>query len=338
MFIPLKFMMAHARENGYSISRFAVTNLESIEAVTQAAEISGSPIVYDIYEPELQNVCQSCLEFLIKKLGSETSAPVAIFSDHVQEVEKCKEIINKGYSGLMVDASRYSFEENVKITREVVAYAHRYGVFVEGELGIIESGREGDDTGKLELTDPELSRDFIQRTNVDCLAVSIGVKSGFYHGTPDIDYELLKRIKSRTDIHLSLHGCSGLSEDIIKRCVAEGVSFTAWATDIRYVFFEKIDEIRKEKGREYVIPGNILIPARDKMKDEIINKLRQGGSAGKGNEIVSLYKDQANFDLSNKSYSGQVCPGIEEIDINNLVKTITQVVLKEIKDSERKLL
>jgi len=329
MFIPLKIMMDHAKQNGYSISRFAVTNLESIEAVTQAVEITDSPIVYDIYEPELKNVCQSCLEFLVKKLGSETRAPVALFSDHVQDAETCKEIINKGYSGLMVDASKYSFEENVMITREVVDYAQQYGVFVEGELGIIESGREGDDSGKFELTDPELARDFVKRTNVDCLAIAIGVKSGFYRSTPDINYDLLKRIRNNVDIHLSLHGCSGLSEEVIKKCVSSGISFTAWATDIRFVFFEKIDEIRKEKGREYVIPGNILIPARDKMKDEIINKLRQGGSIGKGSEIINFYKNQVKTDISNKCFSD-----IDKVDVDKLVKYITLAVLKEIKSLE----
>ena len=329
MFIPLKIMMDHAKQNGYSISRFAVTNLESIEAVTQAVEITDSPIVYDIYEPELKNVCQSCLEFLIKKLGSETRSPVALFSDHVQDVETCKEIINKGYGGLMVDASKYSFEENVMITKEVVDYAQQYGVFVEGELGIIESGREGDDSGKFELTDPGLARDFVKRTNVDCLAIAIGVKSGFYRSTPDINYDLLKRIRNNVDIHLSLHGCSGLSEEVIKKCVSGGISFTAWATDIRFVFFEKIDEIRKEKGREYVIPGNILIPARDKMKDEIINKLRQSGSIGKGSEIINYYKNQAKTDKSNKCF-----PGIDKVDVDKLVKYITLSILKEIKSLE----
>ncbi|MCL5070206.1 MAG: class II fructose-bisphosphate aldolase [Actinobacteria bacterium] len=326
MFIPLKIMMDHAKQNGYSISRFAVTNLESIEAVTQAVDITDSPIVYDIYEPELKNVCQSCLEFLIKKLGSETRAPVAIFSDHVQNVETCKEIINKGYGGLMVDASKYSFEENVMITREVVDYAKQYGVFVEGELGIIESGREGDDTGKFELTDPELARDFVKRTNVDCLAIAIGVKSGFYRSTPEINFDLLKKIRNNVDVHLSLHGCSGLSEEVIKKCISGGISFTAWATDIRFVFFEKIDEIRKEKGREYVIPGNILIPARDKMKDEIINKLSQAGSIGKGSEIINFYKNRAKTDISGKYFSD-----VDKFDMDKLVEHITSAILKEIR-------
>lgn len=329
MFIPLKFMMDHAKLNGYSISRFAVTNLESIEALVQASELANSPMVYDIYEPELKNICQSCLEYLIKKLGGESTMPSAIFSDHVETVKTCKEIIDKGYGGLMVDASRYPFEENVEVTGEVVEYAHKYGVFIEGELGIIKSGREEDGDEKSGLTDPDLVKEFVRRTGVDCLAVSIGVKSGFYHGIPDIDFELLKRIRAKVNVHLSLHGCSGLSEEVIKKCVQDGISFTAWATDIRYVFFEKIDEIRKEKGRQYVFPSDILIPARDKMRDEVIVKLKQAGSVGRGSELLNFYKENPGWKLNTPGKIGQ--PEEGKIDIDNLVCIITEKVLKEIR-------
>ncbi|MCL4417976.1 MAG: class II fructose-bisphosphate aldolase, partial [Actinobacteria bacterium] len=132
-----------------------------------------------------------------------------------------------------------------------------------------------------------------------CLAIAIGVKSGFYRSTPEINFDLLRKIRNNLDVHLSLHGCSGLSEEVIKKCVSSGISFTAWATDIRFAFFEKIDEIRKEKGREYVIPGNILIPARDSMKNEIINKLGQSGSIGKGSEIINFYKNRSKTDIAN---------------------------------------
>lgn len=331
MFIPLKFIMDHARQNNYSISRFAVTNLESIEALAQASELADSPIVYDIYEPELKSTCLSCLEYLIKKMGSESDMPVAMFSDHVESAENCRAIINKGYSGLMVDASRYSYEENIRITREVVEYARRYGVFVEGELGIIKSGREeASEDDKAGLTDPEQARDFVEKTGLDCLAVSIGVKSGFYHSAPEIDFGLLKKINSKVNIHLSLHGCSGLSEKVIRECISDGISFTAWAADIRYVFFEKIDEIRKEKGKEFVYPSDILIPARDKMKDEIIAKLKQAGSTGKGKELVKFYRENPGW--SSSGMGNNLHNHGENPDMAALVRTITESVLKELKN------
>jgi len=318
-------MLDHARENGYSINRIAVCNLESIEAVIQAAEITDSPIVYCIYEHELKNICQSCLEYLIKKLGSEARVPVAIFADHVQDVDTSIDIINRGYTGLMIDASRLSFEDNIRITKQVVDYAHKYGVFVEGEIGVIESGREDDKKGrvKTKLTDPVLAYKFVNRTNIDCIAVSIGVKSGFYDNYPVIDFKLLKEIKERVNVNLSLHGCSGLKEESIRKCIENGISFTAWSTDLRYAYFKKIDEIREEKGERCVIPNDILIPARDKMKDEIIEKIKQTGSDGKGNKIIYLYKKNKNL-IKDDPYSNN-------ININKLVDDISKRVLDEIR-------
>lgn len=324
MFIPLKFLIDQAKKENYSVTRIAVTNLESIEAVTQAAVITDSPIIYDIYEPELKNVCQSCLEYLCRKLGEEADIPVAMFSDHVQDVNDCKEIINKGYNGLMIDASRFSFEQNIKMTKEVVDYAHKYDVFVEGALGIIESGRE-DEEYKNELTDPELAFEFIKKTNVDCLAVSIGVKSGIYDRPPTIDYDLLKKINNKLDIHLSLHGCSGLSEDTIKKCIKDGVTFTAWAADVRYAFFNKIDEIRAEKGKNFVCSSDILNPAKDSMKDVIIDKIRQTGSDGKGRHLINLFKEKETLSMG-KDYS----VNNKRININELVDKITKEIINNI--------
>ncbi len=110
-----------------------------------------------------------------------------------------------------------------------------------------------------------------------------------------------------------------------------GISFTAWAADLRYVFFEKIDEIRKEKGKEFVYPNEILIPARDKMKDEIIVKLKQAGSTGKGKELVKFYRENPGWKLSgmgNNLYSYGENP-----DMAALVRTITESVLKELKNN-----
>ena len=221
MFVPLKFMLEHAKKNAYAINRFTVFNLEGIEALIHAAEKTDSPIVYCIYEFELKNICLSCLEYLIKKLGDEAKVPVAMFSDHVLDLDTCRKIIDRGYGGLMIDASRLPYEENVRVTGEVVKYANKYGAFVEGEIGVIESGRKDDIEENIltELTNPALAHDFVTKTNLDCLAVSIGVKSGFYDTYPSIDYDLLKEIRNKVNVILSLHGASGLLERDVKKCI-----------------------------------------------------------------------------------------------------------------------
>lgn len=296
MFVPIKFMLECARNGGYSISRFVVTDLESIEAVTQASQEADAPVIYDIYEPELKDVCQPCIELIVKKLGEAITVPVSIFSDHLKDFNSAQSVIEKDYDGLMIDGSRFSFEENVDMTRKVVELAHQKGIFVEGAIGIIESGREDVDKDYNEiLTKPETAVEFAKQTGVDGIAISVGVKSGFYEEVPEIRYDIIRSIRSKVSQYLSLHGCSGLPEDIIKKCIKEGFSLTAWATDIRYVFFKTIDEIRKQKGEKFVLPAEILIPARDKMKEAIVEKLKQGGSFGKGSQILREFEKENKF-------------------------------------------
>jgi ketose-bisphosphate aldolase len=332
VFVPLKFMLEHAKKNAYAINRFTVFNLEGIEALIQAAEKTDSPIVYCLYEFELKNICLSCLEDLIKKLGDEAKVPVAIFSDHVLDLDTCIKIIDRGYSGLMIDASRLPHEENVRVTGEVVKYANEYGAFVEGEIGIIESGRRDDveENVHIELTNPALAYDFVTKTNLDCLAVSIGVKSGFYDTYPSIDYDLLKEIRNKVNIILSLHGASGLLERDVKKCIENGISFMAWSTDIRYAFFKKIDEIRVEKGEKCIIPDDIMVPARDKMRDEIISKIFQTGSNNRGSELIHLYNEQKNKE-KNPEDKIRYYPG-EDVDVNKIIKVISEVIVEKIKN------
>ena len=324
MFVPLKFMLEHAKKNAYAINRFTVFNLEGIEALIHAAEKTDSPIVYCIYEFELKNICLSCLEYLIKKLGDEAKVPVAMFSDHVLDLDTCRKIIDRGYGGLMIDASRLPYEENVRVTGEVVKYANKYGAFVEGEIGVIESGRKDDIEENIltELTNPALAHDFVTKTNLDCLAVSIGVKSGFYDTYPSIDYDLLKEKRNKVNVILSLHGASGLLERDVKKCIENGISFMAWSTDIRYAFFKKIDEIRAEKGEKCIIPDDIMIPARDKMRDEIISKILQTGSNNKGSELIHLYNEQKYKEKNSDNNTGNYA--YKDMDTNKMIKIISK--------------
>jgi tagatose 1,6-diphosphate aldolase GatY/KbaY len=340
VFIPLKFMLEHAKKNRYAINRFTVFNLEGIEALIQAAEKTDSPIVYCLYEFELKNICLSCLESLIKKLGDEAKVPVAIFSDHVMDLDTCIKIFDRGYGGLMIDASRLPHEENIMVTSEVVKYANKHGAFVEGEVGVIQSGRRDDikENVQTELTNPALASDFVTKTSLDCLAVSIGVKSGFYDTYPGIDYDLLKEIRNNVNVILCLHGASGLLERDVKKCIENGISFMAWSTDIRYAFYKKIDEIREQKGEKCILPDDIMIPARDEMRDEIIRKIIQTGSNNRGSELIRLYNEQKCKERNSEDltgyYSGKDMD-INKMDINKIIKVISDVVTEKIKEQTK---
>ncbi|MGM0366519.1 MAG: class II fructose-bisphosphate aldolase [Actinomycetota bacterium] len=236
MRIPMKFMVDYAREKNFCISRFLVTNLESVEAVNRAALSADSPLLFDFYLPLMEDSCLYCVEDLAKRFVNYSHVPMGLFADHVDSVEKCLKAIDRGYSGVMIDLSARSLEENIEGTREVVSYAHRKGVFVEGEVGIISRSEEEE----IVETDPRHAEDYIKRTGVDALGVSIGVHSGFYEKEPEINYGLIRQLRG-LGVHLTLHGASGLSREVIGKCIEAGMNSTGFGTDQYLKFFSKMD-------------------------------------------------------------------------------------------------
>lgn len=321
MQVPINFMCDYAREKEFMFSRFLITNLESVEAVTNAAKATNSPFIYDIYLPLMEDRCLSCVEDMVKNFINTIDIPTGLYADHVESVDACINAIDRGYNGVMIDLSKLSIEENIKGSREVVEYAHSKGVFVEGEVGVITRSA----SEKLMETDPEQAREYILKTGVDSLAISIGVYSGFYEGEPDINYKLINQL-SNLGAHLCLHGASGLSRDLIERIISNGMHFGGFGTDPLYKFFKKIDEIRKKEGDKFVDPSKILNPARDEMQKEMEEKMYFMKSNGRAREIMNLYKQSGKTDILNSPLPGG-------IDREKLIIEITAEVLKKISKS-----
>ena len=289
-------MIDYAADKNFCISRFLITNLESTEAVTKAAEVTDSPALYDIYLPLMENTCLSCVEDIAKKFINDSDFPSGLFADHVESVEECLKAIDRGYSGVMIDLSKLSFEENIKGSKEVVDYAHKKGVFVEGEVGTIT--RSADEIGI--QTDPGEAVEYVRKTGVDCLGVSVGVQSGFYEREPDINFSLIKKL-NKIGVHLTLHGASGLSKESIRKCIQHGMHSTGIGTDPLYKYFKKIDDIRNKKGDKFVDPSQIILPARDAMQKEIEDKIYYFKSNNRAREIINLYKNEFGKYSSNNN-------------------------------------
>ncbi len=337
MQVPIKIMLDYAKEKNFMLSRFLVTNLESIEALTNAAVSTQSPFLYDIYFPLMEGSCLGCVEELAKRFINSVDLPTGLFADHVDSVDACVAAVDRGYSGVMIDLSKLSLGENVKGSKEVVDYAHKKGVFVEGEVGVI-SRSAGEEIVR---TDPGEALEYIQKTGVDSLAISIGVYSGFYEGEPFIDYDLIRQL-SKLNVHLCLHGASGLSKEIMQRCISLGMHFTGYGTDPLYRFFKKIDEIRKKEGERFVDPSRIILPARYEMQKEIEEKIYYIKSDGKAREILNLYK---NTGVENTLSAGampesrcscntgslEASSKSKDIDVDKLVKEVTAEVIKRLK-------
>ena len=134
MQVPIKLMLDYAKEKNFMLSRFLITNLESIEALTNAARETDSPFLYDIYFPLMERSCLSCVEELAKRFIDSIDLPTGLFADHVESVDSCIKAIERGYSGVMIDLSKLSLSENIKGSKEVVDFAHKKGVFVGNKV------------------------------------------------------------------------------------------------------------------------------------------------------------------------------------------------------------
>jgi fructose-bisphosphate aldolase, class II len=241
--VTMRELLDHAAANGYGIPAFNVNNLEQVQAIMEAADETGSPVIMQASAGARKYAGEGFLKHLIQAaIETYPHIPVVMHQDHGQSPEVCQGAINLGFSSVMMDGSLMqdgktiaSFEYNVDVTQKVVALAHRVGVTVEGELGCLgsletmkgdkEDGHGTDDTLTKEqlLTDPEQAAEFVKKTQIDALAIAIGTSHGAYKfsrvPTGDIlAIERIKEIHARIpNTHLVMHGSSSVPQDILKK-------------------------------------------------------------------------------------------------------------------------
>ena len=218
MYVSMKNMLMDANANNYAIMAINCFNIETARAVIKAAELEDAPIIVNIFQEHLLSHCDSeLITPVVKTLAGRSHINVALNFDHGQEKEYLIKAIDDGFSSVMLDASRFDLENNIKMTKELADYAHRHGASVEGEIGCLGASEGGAFTQNAMYTDPEQAKAFFEQTNIDALAISIGTSHGNYPDgmVPEFDIERLKEIKRLTKAPLVLHGGSGSGEDNI---------------------------------------------------------------------------------------------------------------------------
>lgn len=227
MYVSMKKMLDDANANNYAVMAINCFNIETVRAVIQAATIEDAPIIVNIFQDHLISHCDSeLITPVVKTLAERSNVNVALNFDHGQEKEYLIKAIDDGFSSVMVDASRFNLEDNIKMTREIADYAHKHGASVEGEIGCLGASEGGAFTQDTMYTDPEQAKTFYDRTNIDALAISIGTSHGNYPEgmVPEFDIERLKEIKRLTKAPLVLHGGSGSGEKNIINSVKNGIN------------------------------------------------------------------------------------------------------------------
>ena len=298
-----KALLAKADKGKYAVGAFNVNNLEFIKAVIKAAELEQSPVIVQTTEGAVKYAGIEYLVALAKTAAKLTKIPMSLHLDHGRDLKVIKAAIDAGYTSVMIDASHVPFEENIKMTKQVVAWAHKKGVSVEAELGTIGGSEDLVSAKQIILTDVATAVKFVKATKCDALAVAIGTSHGAYKfsGASKLDLKRLDELKKALKMPLVLHGASGIPKNIVdmakqygadlgdphgvndedvKAAVKLGINKVNIDSDLRLAFDAGLRKELAMEPKEFD-PRKILQPAADLITEVVRAKMQLLGSSGK---------------------------------------------------------
>lgn len=255
-----------------AVGAFNVHNMEYTQAVIQAAELENMPVILMLGEPILEFANLEMLSTITLFAARNAKVPVAVTLDHGKKMSNILRCIELGIS-VMVDGSDLPYNENVEFTRRVVELAHAKGLSVEGELGSLSGIEDDEATYNERLTDPDLAKDFVEKTGIDALAISIGNQHGKYLKTPTIDFNRLVEIYKKVNVALVMHGGSDLPEEVSIRSINEGIKKFNIGTDLKYAMSYSLKETLSKEPMPFQ-PHQVLANARDAIRKVAVEKIR----------------------------------------------------------------
>jgi len=236
MLVSLTEVMKDAIKESYAVGAFNVCNLESAMAIIGAAEETGKGVILNYAEVHSPLISMELIAPIMLDFAKKATVPVCVHLDHGQSIESCIKAVQLGFTSVMIDASGDDYDANVRETAEVVRLAHSIGVTVEAELGHIfvsdngvgEAPKEietADSFNNIEdvYTDPDMAKEFVEKTGVDALAIAFGTSHGIYTKKPVLDLNRITEIKKKIDIPFVMHGGSGLSKEEFQTAIKNGV-------------------------------------------------------------------------------------------------------------------
>jgi len=304
MLVNPKAYLARARREHWALGGFNVFNLESARAVIAAGEQTAAPLLVQTSEGAVKHAGLENLVAIVRQLASRTKAPVALHLDHGKSEELARAAVDAGYTSVMIDASRQTFEENERETRNIVEYAHRHGVHVEAELGTLGGIEDlGEQAGQSMLTDPDQAVRFAAETAVDALAVAIGTSHGAYKfkGTPRLDFDRLQDIAARIEQPIVLHGASSMPQDailfaerygaklphaqgippeFIRKAVTLGIAKVNTDSDLRLAALGRLRQVLTERPDVFNL-YELMAEMEEAIRVATVERIQLLGSAGK---------------------------------------------------------
>lgn len=296
--VTSKEMFKKAYEGGYAIGAFNVNNMEIVQGITEAAKEVNAPLILQVSAGARKYANHTYLMKLIEAAIIETGLPICVHLDHGDTFELCKSCIDGGFTSVMIDGSHHSFEDNIKLTKQVVEYAHDKGVTVEGELGRLAGIEDAVNVSDADaaFTDPDQVEEFVQKTGVDSLAIAIGTSHGAFKfkGEARLRFDILEEVQKRLPgFPIVLHGASsvvpeyveminkfggnmpgakGVPEEMLRQAAKMAVCKINIDSDLRLALTGSIRKYFAENPSHFD-PRQYLSPARTAIKELVKNKL-----------------------------------------------------------------
>ena len=297
--VTTKDMFEKSMKEHFAIGAFNVNNMEIIQAITDAAAEENSPVILQASSSAIKYARVGYLRKMVEASLDQYDIPVVLHLDHGPDFETCKMCIDNGFSSVMIDGSKYDFEENVALTKKVVDYAHSKGVVVEAELGKLAGIEDEVNVAASDamFTDPDQAKEFVERTGCDSLAIAIGTSHGAYKfkGEPKLRFDILEKVKEKLpNTPIVLHGAStvipelvdmcntyggdipgakGVPDEILHEASKRGVSKINVDTDLRLAMTGAIRKVFIEEPSKFD-PRAYLTPARELIKETVQHKIR----------------------------------------------------------------
>lgn len=265
-------LMKRAEKENYAIPAFNIDNLESAMAVSEIMHEMRTPVIVQMIPRTLNYGGIAIYPAMMRELMADCPVDYALHLDHGSSLALAKKCVAGGFSSVMFDGSLMPFEDNIKFTKEVTDFALPMDVSVEGELGTIGGKEEGDIDLEASYTKVSEAEEFVRRTNVSTLAIGVGTAHGVYKGTPHINIERIKEIHAAIDTPLVLHGASGLSDEVLKDCIAAGITKINFATELRQAYTNGI-KAEFAKDPEVFDPKIYMRGAIDNIKEVLRHKI-----------------------------------------------------------------
>ncbi len=287
MIYNTKEILQEAKKNKYAVGAFNVINMETTQAVLEAAKEMRSPVIIQLTEKTIDYAGGKNIFSLIKNLANfyYPEIPVAIHLDHGKNFEIIKKAIALGFPSVMYDASRKSFQDNLQETKEIAQYCHKKNVSIQAELGNVPNYRELDMQNinwDDYMTKPEEAVQFVQETKIDTLAVGIGNAHSFTQERPEPDYNRLEKISQLVETPLVLHGASDWEGERVKKVIDKGISCFNIDTALRVAFTDSlVSTLTKNLEKISYDLRRTLGEARKAVKEEVKHKIKLFGSDNK---------------------------------------------------------